>query len=206
MAAATPHSDETQLKELLNQEASLTAPIELTVAHVAMISYSYKLSGRSESVQTRQLQTVLRSRIGEQYCSGVANLRKKDVAELEALQCRFQEDTVWKFSRIKLLDERVPFIHPTCRIIIDLRKSVAQPMLQSKSFPRAPVPTCTIAKMLELPQMQCFDLMVSPVKVLDSRRTGADFYPAPATDMLQSRSQPRTNGARADEMPTHSKE
>ena len=206
MTDATAHSDETQLKALLNQEAALTAPIELTVSRVEIISYSYKPSGRSESVQTQQLQTVLQSRIGEQYCLGVAKLRKKDGAELKALQCRFQEDTVWKFSRIKLLDERVPFIHPTCRIIIDLRKSVAQPMLQSKSFPRAPVPTCTIAKMLELPQMQCFDLMVSPVKVLDSRRTGADFYPAPATDMLQSRSQPRTNGARADEMPTHSKE
>ena len=40
MTAATAHSDETQLAELLNQEASLTAPIELTVSHVELISYS----------------------------------------------------------------------------------------------------------------------------------------------------------------------
>ena len=40
MPGGTVHSDETQLEELTNQEAALTAPIELTVSHVELISYS----------------------------------------------------------------------------------------------------------------------------------------------------------------------
>ena len=61
------------------------------------------------------------------------------------IQDRFQTGTTWKFKAIKLLNEKPAFIHTTCRIIIDLRKSQAQAMLQSTSFPEAPVPTCTIA-------------------------------------------------------------
>ena len=174
MAAATECSDETPLKDLINKEAALTAQIELTVSRVELISYPYKAKTvQAETVQTQKLQAVLLSRIGEQYCLGLARLKRNDEAELKALQLRFQKDTVWKFSRIKLLEEKGQFIHTPCRIIIDLRNSVAQPVLQSMPFPRAPVPTCTIAHVLELKQMQRFDLMAIPAQVLDTRRTGA---------------------------------
>ena len=174
MAAATECSDETPLKDLINKEATLTARIELTVSRVELISYSYKAKTvQAETVQTQKLQAVLLSRIGEQYCLGLARLKRKDEAELKALQLRFQKSTVWKFSRIKLVDEKSQFIHTPCRFQIDLRNSDAQSMLHSMPFPLAPVPTCTIADVFMLKQMQRFDLMAIPAEVMDKRRSGA---------------------------------
>ena len=45
-------------------------------------------------------------------------------------------------------------------------------MLQSTSFPEAPVPTCTIADILQLQQMQRFDLMAISAKIINERRSG----------------------------------
>ena len=64
-------------------------------------------------------------------------------------------------------------IHTSCRIAIDLRKSQAQALLQSTSFPQTPVPTVTIADVLQLTQMQHFDLMAIVAKVLDERSSRA---------------------------------
>ena len=80
MAAATECSDETPLKDLINKEAALTAQIELKVSRSAIIAYSYKLRGQSEAVRTLKLQTLMQSRIGEQYCLGVAMLNGSDEA------------------------------------------------------------------------------------------------------------------------------
>ena len=199
MAAATEHSDEIQLSDLINKEVALTAHIELTVWRVELNSYSWRVEFKSKTVQsdtvyTKKLQVVLLSHIGGQYCLGLAKLRRKDEAELEALQARFREGTVWKFSRIKLVEEKSQFIHTPCRIAIDLRNSVAQSVLQSRPFPLAPVPTCTIANVLELKQMQRFDLMAIPVKVLETRRSGAGILIADVR-LVDGSARPAVDGA-----------
>ena len=45
-------------------------------------------------------------------------------------------------------------------------------MLQSRAFPQAPEPTVTIADVLQLKQMQRFDLMAIPSKIIDERTSG----------------------------------
>ena len=87
---------------------------------------------------------------------------KKDKKELHQMLKRFAVDTTWKFTAVKLVDDTSAFIHTTCRIIIDLRKTTATAMLQSVSFPRTPCPTTTIADILKLKQTQRFDLMAIP--------------------------------------------
>ena len=104
---------------------------------------------------------------------GVAKLQKKDETELKKLRDRWQIGTTWKFKAITLLNDKPAYIHTSCRIAIDLRKSQAQALLQSTSFPQAPVPTITIADVLELDQMQRFDLMAIVAKVLAERKSGA---------------------------------
>ena len=187
---------EIQLKELISKEAARTAEIELKVWRVDLISYSYTAkTPKADTVHTQKLQVVLLSRIGEQYCVGLARLRKKEgESELKTLQTKFRKDTVWKFSRIKLTEEKSQYIHTPCRIVIDLRNSVAQPVLQSRPFPRAPVPTCTIANVLELKQMQRFDLMAIPVQVLDKRRTGAGQLVADVR-LVDGSTRPAVDGA-----------
>ena len=99
------------------------------------------------------------------------NSRKKtgDKAELKKIQDRWQTGTTWKFKAIKLLNEKSPFIHITCRVTIDLRNSQVQALLQSTGFPEAPAPTITIADVLQLRQMQRFDLMAIPAGIIAER-------------------------------------
>ena len=70
---------------------------------------------------------------------------------------------------IKLLNEKSPFIHITCRVTIDLRNSQVQALLQSTGFPEAPVPTITIADVLQLRHMQRFDFMAIPAGIIAER-------------------------------------
>ena len=168
---ATEHSEETQLAELVNPEAGLAIDIELKVTRNQLIDYSYKIDGAI--VWTQKVQVVFQSKIPEQYCLGVAKLQRKDKNELKKVQDRWQTNTVWKFTSIKLLNDKPGFIHTSCRIQIDLRKSQAQALLQSTSFPEAPVPTVTLADILQLKQMQRFDLMAIPAKIIDERASSA---------------------------------
>ena len=169
-SVATEHTEEPQLAELLNQEAGLTSEIELKVVHTQVIEYSYK-ANNGDQVTSQKVQVVLQSKIPEQYCLGVAKLQKKtgDKAELKKIQDRWQTGTTWKFKAIKLLNEKSPFIHITCRVTIDLRNSQVQALLQSTGFPEAPVPTITIADVLQLRQMQRFDLMAIPAGIIAER-------------------------------------
>ena len=120
----------------------------------------------------QKVQIVLQSKVAEQYCLGVAKIQKKDEAELKKVQDRWQTGTTWRFKVITLLNEKPAYVHTSCRITIDLRKSQAQALLQSTSFPQTPVPTVTIADVLQLTQMQRFDLMAIAAKILDERKTG----------------------------------
>ena len=169
-SVATEHTEEPQLAELLNQEAGLTSEIELKVVHTQVIEYSYK-ANNGDQVTSQKVQVVLQSKIPEQYCLGVAKLQKKtgDKAELKKIQDRWQTGTTWKFKAIKLLNEKSPFIHITCRVTIDLRNSQVQALLQSTGFPEAPAPTITIADVLQLRQMQRFDLMAIPAGIIAER-------------------------------------
>ena len=168
--AATEHSDATPLSELLNQECGQTGSYELKVIRVEIVDYSYPWQGKQ--IATQKVQAILQSHKPEEYCIGVAKLQKKDKEELKQVLKRFAIDTTWKFTKVKLLDDKSAYIHTTCRITIDLRKTTATAMLQSASFPRTPCPTTTIADIVKLKQMQRFDLMAIPESILAERRAG----------------------------------
>ena len=90
---------------------------------------------------------------------GIARLQRKDETELKKVRERWQIGSRWRFKAITLLNDKPAYIHTSCRIAIYLRKSQAQALLQSTSFPQTPVATVTIADVLKLTQMQHFDLM-----------------------------------------------
>ena len=167
--AATEHTEEPQLAELLNQEAGLTSAIELKVVHKQVIEYHFKVDGAERSSQ--KIQIVLQSKIPNQYCLGVAKMQKKDKAELRKIEERWQTGTTWKFRAIKFVSEKPAYLHTSCRIAIDLRKSQTEATLQSTDFPPAPVPAVTIADILQLKQMQRFDLMAIPATIIDERQS-----------------------------------
>ena len=170
-SAATEHTEEPQLAELVTQEAGLSTEIELKVIRNDLVHYTYTYKG--SQVPTQKVQIVLQSKQAEQYCLGVAKLQKKDETELKKVHERWQIGTTWRFKSITLLNDKPAYIHTSCRIAIDLRKSQAQALLQSTSFPQTPVPTVTIADVLQLTQMQRFDLMAIVAKILDERKAGA---------------------------------
>ena len=70
--AATEHTEEPQLAELVNQEAGLSSEIELKVIRHEIIDYTYTLNGNR--VTTQKVQVILQSKIPDQYRLGVAKL------------------------------------------------------------------------------------------------------------------------------------
>ena len=169
-SAATEHTEEPQLAELVNQEADLATEIELKVIRNDLVDYTYPFNG--QQVPTQKVQIVLQSKVADQYCLGVAKLQRKNKTELKQVQDRWKTGTTWRFKALTLLNDKPAYIHTSCRIAIDLRKSQAQALLQSMSFPQAPLPTVTIADVLQLTQMQRFDLMAIVAKILDERKAG----------------------------------
>ena len=151
-SAAAEHTQEPQLAELLSQETGLSTQIELKVIWSEIMDYTYMWQGKD--VHTQKLQIVLQSKIAEQYCLGVAKLQKKDRTELKNMADRWQVDSTWRFTNLALHSDKPAYIHTPCRIAIDLRKTKAEALLQSSSYPPTPVPTVTIADVLELKQMQ----------------------------------------------------
>jgi uncharacterized protein (DUF849 family) len=129
-SAATEHTEEPQLAELVNHEAGLSSQIELKVIRNEIMDYTYPWNGNQMSSQ--KLQIVLQSKIGDQYCLGVAKLQKKDNNELKKMADRWQTGTTWRFKAITLLNDKAAYIHTPCRITVDLRKSQAQALLQRR--------------------------------------------------------------------------
>ena len=126
---ATEHTAEPQLAELVSQEAGLSSEIELKVIRSEIIGYTYVWKGND--VTTEKVQVMLQSKMPEQCCLGVAKLQKTDKSELKEMAERWQTGTTWRFKAITLLNDKPAYINTPCRIVIDLRKSKAQALLQS---------------------------------------------------------------------------
>ena len=130
-SVATEHTEEPQLAELVNQEAGSSTEIELKVIRNVLEHYTYTANGKQILMQ--KVQIVLQSKVAEQYCLGVAKIQKKDETELKKVQDRWQTGTTWRFKVITLVNEKPAYVHTSCRITIDLRKSQSQALLQSTS-------------------------------------------------------------------------
>ena len=89
-SAATEHTEEPQLAELVTQEAGLSTEIELKVVRNDLVHYTYLFKGNQ--VSTQKVQIVLQSKQAEQYCLGVAKLQKKDETELKKESSRSLAD------------------------------------------------------------------------------------------------------------------
>ena len=85
-SAATEHTEEPQLAELVNQGAGQSSVIELKVIRSEIIDYDYTWNGNP--VTTQKLQVILQSKIPDQYCVGVVELQKKNKSELKKIADR----------------------------------------------------------------------------------------------------------------------
>ena len=110
---ATEHTLVPQLAELVNPEAGSSIEIELKVIRNDLLDYTYTFNAKE--VVTQKLQLVLQSKIPEQYCLGVAKLKKNDKAELKKLAERWQTGSTWSFKDITLLNDCLLYTSPSPR-------------------------------------------------------------------------------------------
>ncbi len=75
-SAATEHTEDLQLIELVDQEAGMSLETDLKVIRNEIVDYTYSWQGKQ--VPTQKVQVVLQSKVAEQYCLGVAKLQKKN--------------------------------------------------------------------------------------------------------------------------------
>ena len=166
---------DTPLVELVSDETGQTGKWDLQVAGENLqgskiVEYSYQYQGKT--IFSKKLVVILKSTRPQQYCLGVARIKKKDENELKMLRNKFAPDTAWSFTKVCLeKSEKPQYIHTACRIAIDLRASTTTLLLQSSRFPKTPTPVTTIADILTLKKQQRFDVMAVPTKVLEKRST-----------------------------------
>ena len=89
---------------------------------------------------------------------------------------RWQTGSTWRFKGLTLHSDKPASIHTPCRLAIDLRKTKAEKLLQSSSYPPTPVPTVTIADVFELKQKQRFDRMAIAAEIIVARKSGAGVH------------------------------
>ena len=102
--AATEHTEEPQLAELVNHGAGLSSEIELKVIRHEILDYTY--NGQGRQVPTQKLQVLLQSKLPDQYCLGVAKLVRGDKSDLMRVADRWQCGTTWRFKGITLLNDK----------------------------------------------------------------------------------------------------
>ena len=129
MAHPDTEHGEPELADVISSQAGLAAEIPLKVYDSRIIDYSYNWN--SKEVKTKKVQVTFLSLRADQYCLGIAKLKANNEAELRSLLERFKETTVWKCTKTKLLEEKTCYINTSCRVAIDLRKTVMVAMLQS---------------------------------------------------------------------------
>ena len=80
--------------------------------------------------------------------------------------------TCWKSTHVKLLNEKSMYIHTSCCIVINLRNATVTALLHNTMCPKTPVSLTTIADILQLKQMQRFNLMATVSRILEMHKSG----------------------------------
>ena len=168
--AAEQSAQTVPLSELVGDQAGFSNSWSLVVYKTRVAEYTYQWEGKQ--VNARKFEAILLSSDASQYCLGVVKQTKKGgPQEIDALKARFSEKTVWKFSKVKLVQEKQSYVHTSCRIVIDLRKTTSQALLQSPEYPRGPIPPTTVAQVTELRSMQRFDLIGVVAEITSERHS-----------------------------------
>ena len=89
---------DTPLAELVSDEAGDTGKWDLQVVGQNLkgsyiVEYEYQYGG--QTITSKKLVTILKSSRPQQYCLGVARMKKKDEKELKMLMNKFAPDTAW---------------------------------------------------------------------------------------------------------------
>ena len=168
MAASTVMTEAPGLSEITGKASAKTAAITVAVKRPQIQNWTYNAQGRQQ--EGAKLQCILQCEDGKQYCLGVAKMRNRDKGELQKLmEDTWKENAVFKLTNIALHKEKPAFIHTNNRIVIDLRNTKKEWVLQSPRFPLAPEPANTIADILQVTETQRFDLMVLIRAIIQER-------------------------------------
>ena len=150
MSSAAPLSE-------LNKKSSTIGEWTLIVHRGTYTDYTYQWGGKD--VATSKFECTLVSQDGTQYCLGSAKKKKGDVQELKNLQATFKNGTVWKFSKVQLVDMKREYVSASCKVVIDLRASKRTAVLSAPSMPSAPSPSKDISTITQLTGFQQCDFM-----------------------------------------------
>jgi hypothetical protein len=121
-------------------------------------------------VNGKAFAVLLVSKDTTQYCYGKFTRRGKEpkaTTDFEAAKNKFQEGTVWLFTKAALITKEKPlYIGSSVKAVIDLNSSTTAPVLQSTAFAQlVPTPAEDIATLLDATNNQRVDVTALVVKV-----------------------------------------
>ena len=113
----------------------------------------YQYTMRGKTIQGKVLRCCFVSTDSTHYCIGKYKRKGKEPQaseEFRAIKNKFQNATMWRLSRVSLLNEKPIYLGSPIKIVIDLNSTVFQPLLQSTvTMPSHPTPPEDLATLLE---------------------------------------------------------
>ena len=152
--------DSLELHELNPKSAGIGAWV-LKVHKMRLIEYEYTWQNKPRKSQ--KLECVLIAASGT-YCQGVikAPIRgggADPAAELQQMQQKFQDGTVWSMTKVTLADEKSEYIGSPLKKCIDMRKTKCIGILQGAMvMPPAPAAEEELQSIMALDRTQRVDL------------------------------------------------
>ena len=120
------------LSQLSPRSAGVGAWMLIVASNPRKIEYQWNKNGKSGT--GHKLEVVLMSEDSTQYCEGVFKKKGKEPAatkDLDAAKNKFKKDTNWKLSKASLTNESPTYVGSSCKVVIDMRNSTFDPVLQS---------------------------------------------------------------------------
>ncbi len=99
----------------------------LRVHRPVIHSYEYQWQGKPQ--KGHKLTCLLISPDSNEYCAGVAKIKKNNMVDLTALKNKFFHGSTWAFAKIQLGDDKKEYLSSSCKVVVDLRASKSQAML-----------------------------------------------------------------------------
>ena len=161
--------------QLTPRSAGVGAWMLIVASTPRKIEYQWNKAGRSGT--GHKLEVVLMSEDSTQYCEGVFKKKGKEpqaTKDLDAAKDKFKKGTIWKLSKASLTNENPKYVGCSCKVVIDMRSSTFEPVLQSTAqMPKQVTPPEDLNTLLQRPGGQAVDVLalVKEVIVSDLKMT-----------------------------------
>ena len=135
------------------------------------VGYQWNKNGKSGT--GHKLEVVLMSEDSTQYCEDVFRKKGKEpqaTKDVDAAKDKFATGTIWKLSKASLTNDNPKYVGCSCKVVIDMRNSTFEPVLQSTAqMPKQVTPPADLNTLLQCAGGQAVEVLALVKEVIRRR-------------------------------------